>query len=148
MVWIRMVPTCSCVSKFGLQTVWERVGGMALFKGVCHWVWVLGFEKPGHSAWFSLCLVLVDQVWALSYSPVATPACCMLPTMMVMDFMTLWKCKPSTKCSALVIVTLHSRRGVTKAIKTCYLCRNGWFYKYYLRRQFYALGIYVMPCTW
>lgn len=138
MVWIRMVPTCSCVSKFGLQTVWERVGDTALFKGVCHWVWVLGFEKPRP---FSLVLPLPCTCGS-SVSSQLLSSCnpCLLPTMMAMDFTTLWKCKPSIKCFALVMVTLHNRREVTKAIRTEMLTTwEGSKYPWHLRNALHMV---------
>lgn len=87
------------------STVWEGLRGVALLQEVCHWEWALRYQKPTPFLVSSLCLVLVDGKWALSYYSSTMPAC--LPAamvyIMVMNFLTFLCKLPWTYCFATAI---------------------------------------------
>lgn len=83
-VWMRTAPTSTWISVLGPQTVWEGVGGVALFWGVCHWSWALGLQSPGHLGWASLCLGLVGPMWALG------PFCSAMCTCLLSHSLPWW----------------------------------------------------------
>lgn len=94
--------------------VWERVGGVALLEGTCHWGWALRLQKPKPFQVSFFCLLFS----ATTPDSTCLSACCCASG----HGQRLWRLhKPQIKCLLLccsATVCYHSNRKVTKTSRT------------------------------